>query len=686
MVDGVRTTHGEDGLEAVGLYQPNGEASPEQSPGPPLTTSLNKPGADRKVMVKCLNPNPQPLTIRSGITVGTYTSVEAPPLIAGAPTLKGGHAGHPSCGQARDPRASLGTVQICKTLMSKRRKVKKKDGKWRFFVDYRRLTAVAEQNAYPLPRIDESLDAFAGSQYFSTLDLVSGYWQVPPDEDAKEKSAFITCSGLRKWRVLPFGLTSGPATFQRLMERVLHGLHWQTLLLYLDDVVVIAPDFKTHLHRLEELFQRLWQAGLKVIPTKCELLQSQVRYLSHIVPRGVRKLQGFLGTVGYYMQYIPKFATIATPLHRPIGKEEPWRWTREEQATFDTMCHSLTTAPVLGYPDSENTYILDTDAGGCGVGAVLSQQHRDQERVIAYYSKPHLPRSEILLGGGKTLSPVLVQTGVSASYGLCLLAMTLPQEGAHSPGGGLARGASRIQIQTGTLRRIKAWQRRWLKQTELRRLPTALLVTTGNHIRAGQRSPGLHVRRPAIQASSRLVETILRPEALAQQTTQLARPQSEGNSVLAIMYRALESHTEVPSKQLELGSQELRVLHSRRESLRIRQDGVMEARVALHGQTRWCADTIAIPEDTALVVASALDERVFCYLRLPEQIHTNKGAQFENQLMEGLCQLWKVSKTCTTSYHPLANRIVERNNQGLGDSLRGMLLERGQEELDEHVP
>jgi len=109
--------------------------------------------------------------------------------------------------------------------------VKNKGGSWRFCVDYRRLNSVTIQDAYPLPQIDESLDALAGSKYFSILDLLSGYWQVPLSPDARDKAAFITCDGLWKWKVLPFGLTSAPATFQRLMEQVLSGLHWKTLLI-----------------------------------------------------------------------------------------------------------------------------------------------------------------------------------------------------------------------------------------------------------------------------------------------------------------------------------------------------------------------------------------------------------------------------------------------------------------------
>ena len=211
--------------------------------------------------------------------------------------------------------------------------------------------------------------------------------------------------------MLPFGLTSAPATFQRLMERVLHGLHWKSLLLYLDDIIVIAPDFDTHMSRLEEVLNRLQQAGLKLKPSKCELPQSEVRYIGHIVsatgvatdpekvaavkewprPQGIKQLQAFLGTVGYYRQYIPGFATIAQPLHRLTSKEADWSWEEAEQNSFELLQQKLMTAPVLGYPDPNQTYFLDTDASGFGVGAVLSQKQGGVERVIAYYSKTLSP-------------------------------------------------------------------------------------------------------------------------------------------------------------------------------------------------------------------------------------------------------------------------------------------------------
>ena len=243
--------------------------------------------------------------------------------------------------------------------------VKKKDNSWRLCIDYRRLNEVTRQDAYPLPRIDDSLDALSGSVYFSTLDLVSGYWQVPLDKEAQDKSAFVTRSGLWKWKVLPFGLTSAPATFERLMERVLKGLQWNSLLLYLDDVIIFSPDFTTHLQRLEAVLQRLKSAQLKLKPSKCALLQTEVKYLGHVVsrhgiatdpdkiaaikswttPKCQTELRTFLGFVGYYRRFCPDFATVAKPLHRLTAKGTTFSWGEAEQQAYDTLRQTMMDAP-----------------------------------------------------------------------------------------------------------------------------------------------------------------------------------------------------------------------------------------------------------------------------------------------------------------------------------------------------
>ena len=150
--------------------------------------------------------------------------------------------------------------------------VTKKDGTTRFCVDYRKLNDVTKKDAYPLPRIDDMLDALRGSMYFSTLDLYSGYWQVEMDQTDIDKTAFVTRQGLFRFTVMPFGLCNAPATFERLMELVLKDLKWKICLIYLDDIIVYGAGFYPALDRLKTVWRRIREANLKLKPTKCCLM------------------------------------------------------------------------------------------------------------------------------------------------------------------------------------------------------------------------------------------------------------------------------------------------------------------------------------------------------------------------------------------------------------------------------
>ena len=162
--------------------------------------------------------------------------------------------------------------------------VSKKDGSLWFCVDFRQLSAAAVKDAHPLPRIDDLLDALHGAKWFSTLDLKSGYWQVPIAEQDKEKTAFRTSSGqLFEFNQVPFGLCNAPATFSHLMDRVLAGLHWETSLFYLDDIIVFSSTWEEHLARLREVFERLRHAKLKLGASKCKFAAKEVSYLGHRV-------------------------------------------------------------------------------------------------------------------------------------------------------------------------------------------------------------------------------------------------------------------------------------------------------------------------------------------------------------------------------------------------------------------
>ena len=212
----------------------------------------------------------------------------------------------------------------------------KKDNTLCFRVDYRKVNELTKKDAYPLPRVDDTLETFLGSRWFSTLDLLSGYWQVEVAECDRDKTAFVKKEGLYEFKVMPFGLSNAPATFQRLMDLILAGLQWSHCLVYLDDVIVMGRSFEEHLSNLTLVLDSLRDANLKVKPVKCALFQEQVCYLGHIIsskgiatdpnktskimkwptPTTVQQVQQFLGLSSYYRKFIKDFATIAKPLHR----------------------------------------------------------------------------------------------------------------------------------------------------------------------------------------------------------------------------------------------------------------------------------------------------------------------------------------------------------------------------------
>ena len=285
--------------------------------------------------------------------------------------------------------------------------VKKKDGTYRFCVDYRKLNELTKKDAYPLPRLDDSIEAMEGAEWFNTLDLHSGYWQVEMAEADKEKTAFVTRMGLYQFRVMPFGLTNAPATFERLMELVLQGLQWEQLQVYLDDIIVFGKSFLMALYHLALVFLRFRKANLKMKVKKCQLFQREVTFLGHIVsregvkcdpekieaivnwehPQNLKDVRSFVGFASYYRRFVPHFSTLAEPLTSMSGKDELFEWTNSRELAFRSIKECLTTAPVLAYPRVTDQFILDTDASNVGIGAVLSQVQDGEERVIGYFSK-----------------------------------------------------------------------------------------------------------------------------------------------------------------------------------------------------------------------------------------------------------------------------------------------------------
>ena len=284
--------------------------------------------------------------------------------------------------------------------------VRKRDGSVRWCIDLRKLNDVTVKDRYPLPLLQDCIDALEGCQYFTTLDMASGYYQLEVAQADQDKTAFVTKYGLFSFRRMPFGLCNAPATFSRAVSLVLRGLSWRSVIAFLDDVVVLGQDFKSHLANLSDVLGRFDKYGMKLKPKKCQLLQSSVVFLGRLVSRegvqippgeiervgnwGVpvckKDVQSFIGVVNFHRDHIPLFAKIAKPLYDIMGSSVTFRWGTEQQEAFDDLKKKMTEAPVLAYPNSDDPFILDTDASDHSVGAELLQVQDGIERLIGFGS------------------------------------------------------------------------------------------------------------------------------------------------------------------------------------------------------------------------------------------------------------------------------------------------------------
>ncbi|KAL6726387.1 hypothetical protein Aduo_008362 [Ancylostoma duodenale] len=300
--------------------------------------------------------------------------------------------------------------------------VRKKDGSLRLCIDYRALNKVIKLDSYPLPTIDTVLQSLGGKRVFSSLDLASGYWQIKLSEEAKPKTAFTSSEGLFQFTVLPFGLATSPAAFQRMMDLVLGelGIKDSEVFVYIDDILIATDTTERHYEVLRLVFEAMRRANLKLKAQKCEFFKQEISFLGHMInqegvatdpgkvekireyprPQNVAQLRTFLGMASYYRKFIFKFARITECLYQLTSPKAQWRWTEREEKAFEEMKSKLTQAPILAQPDMEgaanesNPFVIFTDASTHGLGAVLCQQGKDGFLHPIYFASKKLSKAE----------------------------------------------------------------------------------------------------------------------------------------------------------------------------------------------------------------------------------------------------------------------------------------------------
>lgn len=286
--------------------------------------------------------------------------------------------------------------------------VKKKDGSYRFCVDYRKLNAVTEKDAYPLPYINATLDRLRNAKFLSSMDIKSAYFQVPLEESSRPLTAFtVPNRGLFHFLRLPMGLSNSPATFQRLVDRVLGPDLEPYVFVYLDDIIIITDTFEKHVEVLKEVFKRLKAANLTVSKKKCHFCRPELLYLGYVVdstglrmdpakvqailnipvPTSVSEVRRLLGLASWYRRFVPNFADLIAPLTELLKKGRPFKWSVQCDEALNNLKERLIGAPVLSCPDFSKPFTIQCDASGYGIGAVLTQQQEDGEKVICYLSR-----------------------------------------------------------------------------------------------------------------------------------------------------------------------------------------------------------------------------------------------------------------------------------------------------------
>ena len=553
--------------------------------------------------------------------------------------------------------------------------VRKKDGSLRFCIDFCRLNQMTKKDAFPLPRMQETMESMVGARHFSCMDLKSGFWQVKMDEKSRQYTAFTVGSmGVYEFLHMPYGLCNAPATFQRLMQNCLGELNLSYALIYLDDVIVYSHMEEEHLTHQRALFERLLESGLKLKPSKCHFFRTEISYLGHKVsasgmepgtegvkaiaemapPKTYTAICQFLGATGYFRRFIKGYAKIAKPLNYILSGSNSKlkgcfvRLPPLAVAAFQELKMKCMTAPVLAFADFKKEFQLETDVSGDGLGAVLSQRQEDGLLHPVAFASRGLKGGEARYHSSK-LEFLALKWAITDQFREYLQYAPFKVKTDNNP-----------LTYVMTTPNLDAVGHRWVSVLAGYNFTIEYLRGSDNKVadalsRVEERLDSdsvhqllAHVNHPAEAraevADPRLAEEHERTEQeIILQVRQLADTQQQ-------MKNLADSHWVIAQQNepaIKLTYQWLK--HPKNDHRTLGE--------FLQGR---------VPQNhTARTTARVLYNEYFSVFGFPRRLMSDQAPEFSGRVIAAMCDLLGVSKVRTSPYHPQSNGVVERAHQTL---------------------